>query len=168
MVKMKLLIVCRHAKKPVIVDHEIICADCGVVLDTIEEGAEFKRMDRVYGQDSDIHQQKAFENLYPGLEKMLLPLTIQNKIGFWRDNFDKPIMNYYRVYDRLLGLASELKLPIFYAKESMRIILKSNKGLYSYKWQIRAMIQAIENANDKRLDAHLKVLEEKIKHVQGI
>lgn len=79
-----------------------------------------------------------------GLEKIMLPLTLKNRIRYYRDNFDKPVINGLLVFSRMLRICEQMNIPKVYGAEAMRLMLKRNKGLYSRKKQLNTLIETIQ------------------------
>jgi hypothetical protein len=146
-----------HKHILIVADHELLCKVCGQV------------MEKIYQDDTP----QTSDNFWAGLDKMMIPLSVQTKVGsrqhgFWVDHFDRKIINYYRIFDRLVNTCEKLGLPKTYANETMRILLKQNKHFWSYKGQLKILLQVIENTNDKRLERARKLVKKDLEKASGI
>lgn len=163
-----MLVYAQHEHVPFTDGHEIICKKCAQVIGSVpERSAYLLSRDELFNGETPQKMNNG-EFFMCGLDKMMLPLTVTNKIDFWQDNFDKPLMNYYRVLDRLYLIVERLHLPKYYAVETMRRLLKKDKGLYSLRLQIQELIAVLKNANDKRLDNRIVSLELELSNASGI
>lgn len=110
------------------------------------------------------------EGVYPGLEKMMMPLelSVSLKKGMGFHNKDKKIITAHKVLGSLLNICQKRGLPKYYAFETMRRLLKMNKYLYSYKHQIIELISVLQDTNDMRLKNHIDYFCQEVNYVKRI
>lgn len=146
-----------HRHILVVCDHEIVCRLCAQVIEPVYENSSAIQPD----------------NFWSGLDKMMLAISVSQKVGskqhgFWADHFDRNIINYYRISDRLLLTVEQMGLPKYYAYETMRLLFKTNKHFWSYRGQLKTLLEVMQTANDKRLAGHIKVIQKRLNNAKGI
>jgi hypothetical protein len=118
---------------------EKLCQKCGSECPEQEsEGFSYK----VYPRNMEIKAGDYW--ITGGLEKIMLPLTLKNRIRYYRDNFDKPVLNGLLVFNRMLRTCEQFNIPSVYGAEAMRLMLKRNKGLYSRRKQLATLIETLQ------------------------
>ena len=109
------------------------------------------------------------EQIYPGLEQIHLPLNMNiYKKQKYLYHKDRKIIAAACVYEKLINVVEKRHLPIYYANETMRRLLKRNKWLYSYKHQIIELIWVLSETNDIRFKSHIDYFCKEINYVKPI
>jgi hypothetical protein len=82
-----------------------------------------------------------------GLQSFLIPTlpTVKCKDKF----LNNAILDKLRVFTDILRICERVGLPKFYAEEAMRIIIKRNRGMFSFNWQVDALLEVL--SRDSRL-----------------
>jgi hypothetical protein len=130
---------------------EKVCTTCGEVAPT-----EITEFDKLSGcLDADGYNNLRFGAPTPVfLQSFLLPTLRRIKC---RDRYvDIKILSKLKVYTDLLGICERAHIPKDYADETMRILLKRKKGLYSKYVPTRVLIGLLKF--DKRLMSRIPIL----------
>lgn len=141
-----------HEHTPIRKDHEICCNACGIVLEQVHDA-------------SIPHTNIQSELIYPGLNTMMLGLSLE-RTGYLSSGFNKNLVNYQRVLSRFLDITKEYALGDRIAYETMRRLLKKKRGLYSYRLQIKELIDVLNS--DYRYTYKARAIREKYAQVTGI
>ena len=114
--------------QPIIKDNEIICpCGCGVVLDNFFE--------------QPVQQAKNIG--VSSLSVSLLGTTMENNIKFHsrRDYYQQ---TYEKALFRLASICKKFSIPEDFALATMKRISSKEKGLFSFKEQIRQLLKILE------------------------
>lgn len=123
-----------HQHKPIRVGDELCCSSCGQVLE--------------HYQESLVLESKSHSNFgAPGLEALMLGTSL-NKIGFWQDPRNKDLKNKEMVGNKLLEICREFHISDDIAYETMRRMLKENRGFYSSHKQIQYLCNVLKNSEN--------------------
>ena len=123
-----------HQHIKVLIGNELCCSTCGQVLETVEE--------------SIVVQSRTHTNFNaPGLESMMLGTSF-NKIGFWQSPENKDLKNKERVGIKLLEICREFHISDDIAYETMRRMLKENRGFYSSHKQVKMLCNVLKNSEN--------------------
>lgn len=133
-----MLITLQHECIPVVKEHEVCCIKCGIVLDTVQESP--------YGETLAYH----------GLDLLMIQTSF-SQLKYWKSNSNKEIKHKQDVLGNLLKITKEYGLPNKIAYETMRRLLKKNRGMYSFRLQIRELLEVINT------DYRLFMISRKIK-----
>lgn len=132
--------------QPVQKDHELVCPGCGCVLDTISD---------TQSKQSPLTTANQF----------LLGSAVQSNIK-WHFDRDKYQRTYERALYRLTGICQEFNLPERVAIEAMNRIRKKEKGLFSFREQVKQLLHVLNIA--EIYGAKIKQIKEKYETVSGI
>jgi len=143
-----------HQHKEIEIGNEICCSTCGQVLGTVQE--------------SLIVSSKSHSNFNaPGLEQLMLGTSF-NKIGFWQSPENKDLKNKERVGLKLLEICREFHISDDIAYETMRKMLKENRGFYSSHKQIKMLCNVLKNSENVKYILSIGNIVEKYDKITGI
>lgn len=126
---------------------ERVCRGCGVVAPT-----EITEFDKLSGcLDADGYNNLRFGAPTPvALHSFLLPTLRRIKC---RDRYvDIKILGKLKVYTDLLGICQRANIPKSYADETMRILLKRKRGLYSKYEPSKVLATLIITPSEKEIE----------------
>jgi|SRR6185312_83220 len=123
-----------HEHKPIRKDHEICCSSCGIILELIPETIEMPISN--FGG----------ELVYPGLDKMMLGLGLERSMN-WKSQTNESIRDYQNLLNNFKKLCNAENLPEYVAYETIKRLLKKKRGLYSYRLQIKELIDVLQDDN---------------------
>ena len=124
-----------HEHTPIRKDHEIACGSCGIVLDVVYE-------DKIETPDVTIGAEYA----YPGLSTLMLGLGLERSMN-WKLQKNTRIRDYQNLLNNFKKLCNTENLPEYVAYETMKRLLKKKRGLYSYRLQIKELIDVLQDDN---------------------
>lgn len=134
----RVLITLQHEHMPVSRDHEICCGSCGMVLGTNQEMPE-----------------NTESGYYFGLDTLMVGTSLA-QLKYWKFSKNKELRNKQNVLNGLLKIATEHDLDKRYAYETMRRLLKKNRGMYSFRLQMRELLEVL--SMDYRLTYKIKAI----------
>lgn len=120
-------------------NRELVCANCGIVNNSYDDICIIENVvpEGMFNADGLKYGRGP---LIPfGLELLLLPTSIQNNIRYYKDNFDKKILQAFKVYNRLSDYVAKSHIPKNVLYMTLRIMIKSNKYFYSERKQIQLL-----------------------------
>ena len=137
--------------KPIQKDHELICPGCGVVLDTIFEQPIQKTTN--IGASS--------------LSVSLLGNTLEGNIKFHtkRDYYQQ---TYEKALFRLASICNTFGIPEVFALETMKRIKLKEKGLFSFKEQVRQLLKILEKDDNYLFWKKALLIKKEYENVTGI
>lgn len=144
-----------HQHIPVHQDDDVCCQSCGQVLE--------KNLD--YSNNSSSSQSTLFS--YQGLDKLMLGTSFQ-KIGYWQDPENKDLRNKEKVGEMLVKICKEFQINERIAYETLRRMLKANRGFYSSHKQIRELCQVIKDSENIRYIILIDKIREKYDKISDI
>ena len=124
---------CEHT--PIRRDNEIGCSSCGIVLDNIYDDEKITADTKV-----------GAEYVYPGLSTLMVGLALERSMN-WQYQKNTKLRDYQNLLNNLKNLCSKEHLPEYVAYETMKRLLKKKRGLYSYRLQIRELLDVLQDDN---------------------
>lgn len=143
-----------HEHTPIRKDDEICCGSCGIVL-----GSSYD-----YSQQSP-DQKIGYEFAYPGLSKLMVGLSLERSMN-WKNQDNRQLRDYQNLLINLQKLCSNENLPEYVAFETMKRLLKKKRGLYSYRLQIRELLDVLND--DNRLVFKVRMVKSKYEMATSI
>lgn len=134
--------------QPVQKDHELLCPGCGAVLKTIEELPESRKIDMGSSSLSITQLGSTLENL-----------KFHSRRDYYDQTFDKAL-------NRLGKICQEFHLPLWIADDTMNRIKKKEKGLFSFREQIKQLLWVLDY--NEIYSAKIKLIKVKYENVSGI
>ena len=106
---------------------------------------------------------------YPGLDTLMVGSSLEQTIN-WRFQTNQELRHKQQVLSNLLKITKEYALPDRIAYETMRRLLKKKKGMYSFKWQIRELLDVLMSNDETKLRYVYKyrAIKDKYETVTGI
>lgn len=143
-----------HQHMPIRIGDEVCCSTCGQVLEHVRE---------------ELIQESRAKTTFsaPGLESMMLGTSF-NKIGFWQSPDNKDLKNKERVGLKLLEICREFHISDDIAYETMRKMLKENRGFYSSHKQIKMLCNVLKNSENVKYILSISRIVEKYDKITGI
>lgn len=123
-----------HDHTPVRREHEIICNSCGIVLDDFIEEPSLSNV--TIGA----------EYSYPGLNTLMVGLAFERSMN-WKNQNNAKIRDYQNLLNNFKKLCNNENLPEYVAFETMKRLLKKKRGLYSYRLQIKELLDVLQDDN---------------------
>ena len=123
-----------HEHIPIRKDNEIGCSSCGMILDSISDSIEIP-LSNIGG-----------ELVYPGLDRLMLGLSLERSMN-WKNQENKQLRDYQNLLNNFKKLCNTENLPEYVAYETMKRLLKKKRGLYSYRLQIKELIDVLQDDN---------------------
>lgn len=143
----------QHIHSPTRKDDEICCRSCGIVLGSATISIEMP--------NSFVGE----ELIYPGLDRLMVGIALEKSID-WKFQDNRQIKDYQNVLARFVDLCNKEGLPKRIAYETMTRLLKKRRGMYSYRLQIRELIDVLKQ--DYRFLYKVKSIQQKYEMVSGI
>lgn len=136
-----------HEHTPIRKDNDVCCGSCGMVLGSIYDDSQIS-----------IDQTIGGEYGYPGLSKLMIGNVLEKSMN-WKSQDMRQYRDYQNLLNNLKDLCKKESLPEYVAFETMKRLLKKKRGLYSYRLQIRELLDVLND--DNRLVFKLKSIKEK-------
>jgi len=136
-----------HQHEPVQIEHEVCCISCGVVLGNISHELPISA-DLIVGGEYG----------YPGLSKLMVGNVLEKSVN-WKTQDMRQYRDYQNLLNNLKTLCGKEHLPEYVAYETLKRLLKKKRGLYSYRLQIREMLDVLND--DNRLVFKVRTIKEK-------
>lgn len=143
-----------HEHTPIRRDNEIGCSSCGIVLDSIPDEVRESPDTQIGG-----------EYAYPGLNTLMVGLALERSMN-WHYQKNTKLRDYQNLLNNLKTLCNKEHLPEYVAFETMKRLLKKKRGLYSYRLQIRELLDVLHD--DNRLVFKVLVIKEKYGNPLGL
>lgn len=143
-----------HEHTPIRKDDDVCCGSCGMVL-----GSSYE-----YPRELP-NQNVGGEYGYPGLSKLMIGNVLEKSMN-WKTQDMRQYRDYQNLLNNLKTLCSKEHLPEYVAFETMKRLLKKKRGLYSYRLQIRELLDVLND--DNRLVFKVRVIKEKYGIVLGV
>lgn len=143
-----------HEHTPIRKDDDMCCGSCGVVLGSAYD----------YSRESP-DQSIGGEYGYPGLSKLMVGNVLEKSMN-WKTQDMRQYRDYQNLLNNLKTLCKKENLPEYVAFETMKRLLKKKRGLYSYRLQIRELLDVLND--DNRLVFKVRVIKEKYGSPMGL
>ena len=143
-----------HEHTPIRKDNDVCCGSCGMVLGSSYEDSQ-----------QSIDQSIGGEYGYPGLSKLMIGNVLEKSM-YWKTQDMRQYRDYQNLLNNLKALCNKEHLPEYVAFETMKRLLKKKRGLYSYRLQIRELLDVLHD--DNRLVFKVLVIKEKYGNPLGL
>lgn len=144
----------QHEHNPIRLDNEICCGSCGIVLDNINDEIQ-ETPDTKLG----------YEYSYPGLNTLMVGLALERSMN-WKFQKNSKLRDYQNLLNNLKDLCNKEGLPEYVPYETMKRLLKKKRGLYSYRLQIRELLDVLND--DNRLVFKVRMIKSKYEMASSI
>lgn len=143
-----------HEHTPIRKDNEIGCSSCGMVLGDIPDDVRVTP-DTIIGG----------EYAYPGLNTLMVGLALERSMN-WHFQKNSKLRDYQNLLNNFKDLCKKENLPEYVAFETMKRLLKKKRGLYSYRLQIRELLDVLQD--DNRLVFKVRLIKSKYEMASSI
>lgn len=143
----------QHVHVPIQSGDEVCCYRCGEVLDRSVEYPD-KQQSTIGG-----------ELIYPGLDVLMVGLSLERSMN-WKNQTNEALRDYQNLLNKFLDLCKKESLPDMVAYETVKRLLKKKRGLYSYRLQIKELLDVLRD--DNRLVFKVNMIKHKYEMVSGI
>lgn len=136
---------------PVQKEHELCCPGCGAVLRNINE--------------PQFHEEKP--TIPPSLNVFLLGSAVENNVKF-HFNRDREQINYEKALKRLLDITKEYAINERIAFETMKLVKRNKRGLYSFQIQIKLLLSILAKDENYIYFPKMRAIKQRFENVSGI